>query len=71
MLLRANRMLSFSFPMTKTQIDLFTGALLKLAQHHDSQVRQLGKQLAVAMDMQDVLTVKETIASLDQMRAFP
>lgn len=56
--------------MTKAQLDLFTTALIRLAEHHDSNVRMLGKQLAIAMDMQDVLKVEEHLASLDQMRAF-
>lgn len=56
--------------MTKNQLDLFTTALITLAEHKDSSVRNLGKQLAKAMDMQDVLKAEETLASLDQMRVL-
>lgn len=56
--------------MTKTQLDVFTSTLIKLAEHRDAGVRTLGKQLASAMDMQDVLKAEETMASLEQMRVF-
>jgi len=55
--------------MTQSQLDMFISALIDLAHHHDAGVRKLGKQLAYALDMQDMVTAEETMASLDQMRA--